>query len=57
MGSLDFWFKLHTAAASRIQEWLDHRQEVQRALEAANNENEARSSLAEVQLLKGMVCL
>ena len=57
VGSLDFWFKLHTAAASRIQEWLDHRQEVQRALEAANKENEARSSLAEVQLLKGMICL
>ena len=53
VGSLDFWFKLHTAAASRIQEWLDHRQEVQRALEIANKENEARTTLAEVQLLKG----
>jgi len=53
IGSIDFWFKLHTAAASRIQEWLDHRQEVQRVLEATNKENEARTSVAEVQLLKG----
>ena len=50
IGSLDYWFKLHTAATSKIQEWLDHREEVQRVLEARTNESAIAS---EVELLQG----
>ena len=53
IGSLDFWFKLHTAATSRIQEWLDHRQEVERVLEAASSANLASSVTEQIELLKG----
>lgn len=51
IGSLDYWFKLHTAATSKIQEWLDHREEVQRALDAMTNESPHIAS--EVDLLQG----
>ena len=50
VGSLDYWFKLHTAATSRIQEWLDHREEVQRSLELAETKPKLAS---EVDLLQG----
>jgi hypothetical protein len=54
IGSLDYWFKLHTAATSRIQEWLDHREEVERVLEAAAANNvDAKVVLSEVELLQG----
>ena len=51
IGSLDFWFKLHTANTSRIQDWLDHREEVQRTLE--NIAQDKKTPLNEVDLLKG----
>ena len=53
IGSLDYWFKLHTAATSRIQEWLDHREEVHRALESANKAQASKSMISEVNLLDG----
>ena len=53
IGSLDYWFKLHTAATSRIQEWLDHREEVLKALEQASSEMAGQSALNEIDLLQG----
>ena len=49
IGSLDYWFKLHTAATSRIQEWLDHREDVQRAIE----KSEQAAITSEINLLNG----
>lgn len=53
VGSLDFWFKLHEAATSRIQEWLDRREEVNRALEKSAKNAAAQSLIAQVDLLEG----
>ena len=51
IGSLDYWFKLHTAATSKIQDWLDHREEVQRVLDGVTD-NESKLA-SEVDLLQG----
>ncbi len=54
IGSLDYWFKLHTAATNRIQEWLDHREEVERALEtAAEAAESSKNLLSGVDLMQG----
>ena len=55
MGTMDYWFKLHTAATQRIQQWLEHKREVERMLEAAEEaaRREKNGMLSEVDLLKG----
>ncbi|TRY74599.1 hypothetical protein TCAL_00595 [Tigriopus californicus] len=48
IGTLDYWFKLHTAATKRIFEWIEHKREIKRMLDNA----EQKQTLTEVSLLE-----
>ena len=48
VGTMDYWFKLHTAATKRIAQWMERKAEVERMLSAAAAKKEFAVSEAEL---------
>ncbi len=55
VGTMDYWFKLHTAATSRISQWAEHKKEVERMLLAAATAKKvaAAAVVTEAELMAG----
>uniref|UniRef100_A0A0K2T4J1 Protein fantomlike [Strongylocentrotus purpuratus] n=1 Tax=Lepeophtheirus salmonis TaxID=72036 RepID=A0A0K2T4J1_LEPSM len=55
LGTLDFWFKLHTAATNRIVQWLECKNEIERnmRISESNMRKSNENILKEVDLYSG----
>lgn len=51
VGTMDYWFKLHTAATNRISQWTEHKKEVDRMMEAVAAKKDF--AVTEAELMAG----